>query len=356
MLLNLPGVSEENLGSTLRKINSELQEYVKDTGFILVVLDSVSPPVLSKNAKTKLKELKNVEEYVFYPGGNSNQYCSMLTNLPSVYAQIPLAQTSDRAKNRLQSLLSSSGSLSRHTYWARKSGRSQVTIGLIAAVLEEAEHQAAETRVTLQDFLGNGTIGHIVEQYNKKDNTYWLQANDFFFGDEGDFTTVREVSESSHDIIMGDSTSSDASAMDVDSLDASVPQAGTENMMSRRQLSQLNSQQQLLHLVPAAYVQDCFLEHKSQYLAAIEDAKSEEYYRASGQIRGAVDQLGEQLQQDVEAQQAEWVHFTEEYTNLWMSCEYATKACQRTGARVNMDGGEFNHHMDDPSPYWMTMP
>ena len=33
-----------------------------------------------------------------------------------------------------------------------------------------------------------------------------------------------------------------------------------------------------------------------------------------------------------------------------MSCEYATKGCQRTGARVNMDGGELlNHHMDHPS-------
>ena len=57
----------------------------------------MSPPVLTKNAKTKLKELKNVEEYVFHPGGNSN----MLTNLPSVYAEYPLAQTSDRAKYRL---------------------------------------------------------------------------------------------------------------------------------------------------------------------------------------------------------------------------------------------------------------
>ena len=101
VLLNLPGIEKEHMSTQLRKIICELQEYVKDTGLILVVLDSASPPVLTKNAKTKLKELKNVEKYVFHPGGNSNHYCSMLTNLPPIYAQYPLAQTSDRAKNRL---------------------------------------------------------------------------------------------------------------------------------------------------------------------------------------------------------------------------------------------------------------
>ena len=54
----------------------------------------MSAPVLTKNAKKKLKELKNVEECVFHP-------VAVPTNLPSVYAQYPLAQTSDRAKNRL---------------------------------------------------------------------------------------------------------------------------------------------------------------------------------------------------------------------------------------------------------------
>ena len=43
------------MSSRLRKITNELHEYVKDTGFILVVLDSVSPPVLTKNVNTKLK-------------------------------------------------------------------------------------------------------------------------------------------------------------------------------------------------------------------------------------------------------------------------------------------------------------
>ena len=87
-------------------------------------------------------------------------------------------------------------------------------------------------------------------------------------------------------------------------------------------------------------------------LLVIEEAKPEEYqvHRASDQIRGAMDQLGEQFQQNMEAQLAEWVHSTEEYAkDLWPSCEYASKACHRTGARINMDGGEFNHHMTHPN-------
>ena len=36
---------------------NELHKHVRDTGFILVVLDSVGPPVLTKNSKMKLKEL-----------------------------------------------------------------------------------------------------------------------------------------------------------------------------------------------------------------------------------------------------------------------------------------------------------
>ena len=70
VLLNILGVEKENMSTKLRNIISELQ----DTGFILVVLDSASPSVIAKNAKTKLQELKNVEEYVFHPGDNSNHY------------------------------------------------------------------------------------------------------------------------------------------------------------------------------------------------------------------------------------------------------------------------------------------
>ena len=80
---------------------NELHEYINDTGFILVVLDSMSSPVLTKKSKHKIKELKNVEEHIFHPGGDSNHYCSMMTNMPRSYATYPLSQTSDRSKNRL---------------------------------------------------------------------------------------------------------------------------------------------------------------------------------------------------------------------------------------------------------------
>ena len=58
-------------------------------------------------------------------------------------------------------------------------------------------------------------------------------------------------------------------------------------------------------------------------LLAIEDAKSEEHYKAVDVISGALDQLGEQIQQHLEAQQAEWVHSTEEHKDLYMLCEHA---------------------------------
>ena len=85
----------------LQDISKELHEYIRDTGFILVVLDSMSLPVLTKKSKHKIKELKNVEEHIFHPGGDSNHYCSMMTNMPKSYATYPLSQTSDRSKNRL---------------------------------------------------------------------------------------------------------------------------------------------------------------------------------------------------------------------------------------------------------------
>ena len=41
--------------------------------------------------------------------------------------------------------------------------------------------------------------------------------HDFFMGNNGSFATVREVSEASHDIMMGDTISSDVSMGDADS-------------------------------------------------------------------------------------------------------------------------------------------
>ena len=43
VLFDLLGIDRKNMSSRLRKITNELHESVKDTGFILAVLDSVSP-------------------------------------------------------------------------------------------------------------------------------------------------------------------------------------------------------------------------------------------------------------------------------------------------------------------------
>ena len=71
-------------------------------------------------------------------------------------------------------------------------------------------------------------------------------------------------------------------------------------------------------------------------LLAIEDIKPDEYYQASDQIRTALQNLPEQIQQREETQLANWVHTTEVYrSSLWTDYEYARKACDRTGARVH---------------------
>ena len=101
VLFNLLGVDKKNMKQVLHDISQELHEYIRDTGFILVVLDSMSLPVLTKKSRHKIKELKNVEEHIFHPGGNANLYCSMMTNMPQSYAAYPLSQTSDRSKNHL---------------------------------------------------------------------------------------------------------------------------------------------------------------------------------------------------------------------------------------------------------------
>ena len=47
ILYNLLGVDKKNMKQVLHDISKELHEYIRDTGFILVVLDSMSLPVLS---------------------------------------------------------------------------------------------------------------------------------------------------------------------------------------------------------------------------------------------------------------------------------------------------------------------
>ena len=74
VLYNLLVVDKKNMKSVLYDISNELYEYSRDTRFILVVLDSMTLPVMTKKSKHKIKELKNVEEHIFHPGGNSNHY------------------------------------------------------------------------------------------------------------------------------------------------------------------------------------------------------------------------------------------------------------------------------------------
>ena len=93
----------------------------------------------------------------------------------------------------------------------------QVTIQFIAVAIEEAEANAEALGQTLHEFLENRTIADLVEQFTTDENYSWLRSHDSFMGNNGNFAIVREVSETSHDIMMGDTISSDASAMDVDS-------------------------------------------------------------------------------------------------------------------------------------------
>ena len=176
-----------------------------------------------------------------------------------------------------------------------------MTIALNAASLEEAERKANERGVTLQEYLGNRTIGDFVEQFTNDENHQWLNANDSFMGDNGDFTTIREVSESSHDIVMGESISSDVSAMDVDSLDASTQQADAEEQEASPQTQAADQPAGATSSSSASGLSPRMLlgAEVPAGLLAIEDAKPEEYYQASDQIRGALDQLGEQLQQNM---------------------------------------------------------
>ena len=87
-------------------------------------------------------------------------------------------------------------------------------------------------------------------------------------------------------------------------------------------------------------------------LLAIEDIKPDEYYRASDQIRSALQNLPEQIQQQEESQLANWIHATEVYSNsLWTDYEYARKACNCTGARSNFAIHPIECIMGDHDPY-----
>ena len=131
---------------------------------------------------------------------------------------------------------------------------------------------------------------------------------------------------------MGDTISSHASAMDVESQDASeeadaakpaaVAQSATDGQPAA-DLLDITGFSGVATTPPPGTLQ---LAEALPGLLAIEDGKPDEHYQASGQIRGALNNLPEQLQQEAESQMADWTHSTVEYpANLWMSCEYAMR-------------------------------
>ena len=99
---------------------------------------------------------------------------------------------------------------------------SQVTIQFIALALEQAEDHARAREQSLDEYLENRTIVDIIDQFTQDENCTWLMNNDFFMGNNGSFATIREVSEASHDIMMGDTISSDVSMVDAESQAATL--------------------------------------------------------------------------------------------------------------------------------------
>ena len=177
-----------------------------------------------------------------------------------------------------------------------------------------------------------------MEQFTQDENCEWLMSHDFFMGNNGTFATVREVSETSHDIMMGDTISSDVSAMDVDSPreDDGSAQAATLDETAATAQSGGSLETTGLSSLAASAPRTVLGAEAPPGLLAIEDIKPDEYYQASDQIRGALQNLSEQIQQQEESQIASWVHTPDKYPdNLWTDYEYARKACERTGARIN---------------------
>ena len=89
---------------------------------------------------------------------------------------------------------------------------SQITIQFIALALEGAEEKARANEQTLNEYLENRTIADLVDQFTQEENCAWLTNHDFFRGNNGTFAVIREVSAASHDIMMGDTVSSDVSS------------------------------------------------------------------------------------------------------------------------------------------------
>ena len=204
--------------------------------------------------------------------------------------------------------------------------------------LEQAEESARASEQSLHEYLENRTITDIVEQFNQDENCEWLMNHDFFMGNHGTFATVREVSETSHDIMMGDTISSDVSMRDADSPreDDGQGQAATLDETAATAQSGGSLETAGLSSSSASAPRTILGVEAPPGLFAIEDLKPDEYYQAADQIRGALQNLPDQIQQQEEPRTANWVHTTLQYSSsLWTDYEHARKACDRTGARIN---------------------
>ena len=189
--------------------------------------------------------------------------------------------------------------------------------------------------LTLNEFLENRTIGDIVDQFTQEENADWLRGNDFFMGNNGHFAPIREVSEGSHDVTMAE-TVSDVSMPDAEGA-ATLDTAATLDESGATIQSATSQETAGLSSSSASAPRTVLgAEAPPGLLLAIEDIKPDEFYQASNQIRSALQNLPEQLQNQEETQLEVWVHSTDRYDtgDLWTDVEYAKKACDRTGARI----------------------
>ena len=176
-----------------------------------------------------------------------------------------------------------------------------------------------------------------MDQFTQEEN---CACNDFFRGNNGTFAVIREVSEASHDVVMGDTIASDVSMEDAEApiaLGDGQDQAATLDDSAATAQSGTSQKTAGLSSSSASAPRPVFGAEAPPGLLAIEDVKPDEYYQTSDQIRSALQNLPEQIQQREETQLANWVHTTEVYSSsLWTDYEYARKACDRTGARIHV--------------------
>ena len=214
---------------------------------------------------------------------------------------------------------------------------SQITIQFVALALEKAEEQARDSEMTLNEFLENRTIADIVDQFTQEENCEWLTGNDFFMGNNGYFAPIREVSEGSHDVTMAETVSSDVSMTDAERTIAQDTAATLDESGATVQSAASQETAGLSSSSASAQRTVLGAEAPPGLLLAIEDIKPDEFYQASDQIRSALQNLPEQIQNQEDTQLASWVHSTDHYDtgDLWTDMEYARKACDRTGARIH---------------------